>query len=67
MPEFQKYRKRPLVIEARRMDRIFTVQTLEGTMTGREGDWLVRGIHGEEYPVAHEIFVKTYEEVEDAD
>jgi len=66
-PKFRKYRKRPVVIEAMRMDVPFHCETPEGMMTGREGDWMVIGIEGETYPVAHEIFMKTYEEVEDED
>lgn len=40
-----------------------SVQTLEGTMIAREGDYIIRGIEGEIYPCKREIFKKTYEEV----
>jgi len=39
----------------------FRVETLEGTMEGRAGDWLITGINGEQYPCADDIFRKTYE------
>lgn len=39
----------------------FIVGTLEGTMTGRMGDWLIRGVKGEHYPCKDEIFRATYE------
>lgn len=40
-----------------------SVQTLEGTMIARKGDYIIRGIEGEIYPCKREIFKKTYEEV----
>lgn len=39
----------------------FMVSTLEGTMTGKKGDWLIIGVNGEYYPCKDEIFQKTYE------
>ena len=40
------------------------IETLEGTMWARVGDWIVRGVRGEFYPVKLEIFEETYEEDE---
>ncbi len=40
------------------------IETLEGDMTARVGDWIVRGIRGEGYPVKPQIFEETYELVE---
>jgi len=37
------------------------IETLEGTMTVSQGDWVVRGIKGEYYPVRDDIFHLTYE------
>lgn len=37
------------------------IDTLEGTMTAGPGDWIVRGVQGEFYPVKPEIFEATYE------
>jgi hypothetical protein len=43
------------------------IQTLEGQMFGREGDWIIRGVKGELYPCKPDIFEATYEAViEDA-
>ena len=42
----------------------FEVKTLEGTMIGDYGDYLLRGIEGEVYPCKPDIFEKTYEKVE---
>lgn len=40
---------------------VIRVQTLEGLMTGRENDHIVKGIEGEFYPVKDTIFDATYE------
>lgn len=37
------------------------IQTLEGTMRARPGDWIIRGVKGEFYPCMPDIFKKTYE------
>ena len=42
----------------------FHIHTLEGTMTANVGDWIIRGIKGEFYPCADEIFAATYEPVD---
>lgn len=39
------------------------IKTLEGTMTGSIGDWLIKGVQGEIYPCKPEIFDMTYERV----
>lgn len=40
------------------------VWTLEGTMTGKMGDYLCKGIRGEFYFCDKEIFYESYTEVE---
>ncbi len=45
--------------------RGLTVKTLEGTMQASPGDWLIRGVQGEVYPIKNEIFLETYEPVGD--
>lgn len=40
------------------------IRTLEGNMTGSEGDWIIKGINGEFYPCKPDIFEKTYEPAE---
>ena len=57
------YRKTALVL-AKTMEEDFEVETLEGTMRGKSGDYLCRGIHGELWPVAKDIFELTYLEVD---
>ena len=38
------------------------IPTLEGVMTARAGDWIIRGAQGEFYPCKPDIFEATYEE-----
>lgn len=40
------------------------IDTLEGIMTARIGDYVVRGVAGEFYPVKPKIFAATYEEID---
>ena len=37
------------------------VETLEGTMTRSLGDYIVKGVNGEFYPVKPDIFERTYD------
>ena len=39
------------------------IKTLEGNMHANEGDYIIKGVHGEFYPCARDIFEETYEEV----
>ena len=41
------------------------IMTLEGDMTAKVGDWIIRGVQGELYPCKPDIFEATYEAVED--
>lgn len=40
------------------------IKTLEGTMRGDAGDYIIRGVNGEIYPCKPDIFNKTYEVAE---
>ena len=65
----QKFRKKPVVIEAYQTDKELEIETLEGTMHASIGDWIITGVNGEPYPCKPDIFEKTYEpvvEVKDA-
>lgn len=59
-----KFRKRPVVISARRAETEETIPTLEGVMTANKGDWIITGVNGEQYPCKPDIFKKTYEPVD---
>ena len=39
------------------------IETLEGVMQARPGDYIIRGVNGEYYPCKPDIFEKTYEKV----
>lgn len=43
---------------------IIKIDTLEGEMTGRVGDYVIKGIRGEFYLCKADIFEATYEAVE---
>jgi hypothetical protein len=38
------------------------IVALEGTMTARQGDWIIRRVAGECYPCKPDIFAATYEQ-----
>lgn len=39
------------------------IATLEGHMWFDEGDYVIKGVHGEFYPCQKDIFEETYEEI----
>lgn len=41
-----------------------TIMTLEGAMLAEVGDWIIKGVEGEFYPVKDSIFKATYEQVD---
>jgi hypothetical protein len=55
------YRKKPIEIEAYQMNEDFQVKTLEGTMQGKKGDYVIIGIRKELYICDNEIFHSTYD------
>ena len=59
--EFDSYVKKPIPIGACQMNIPFTVRTIEGTMTGKAGDYLVRGVSGDYYICDKDIFEESYE------
>jgi hypothetical protein len=76
----KKYRAKPVVIEACVYDHSLDVsgfegvrhcaghhghvETLEGEMEIKTGEYLIRGTKGEYYPCKADIFKEKYEEVE---
>lgn len=53
--------KKPIRIKCIQIDEPFVVETMEGLMKGKKGDWLIIGVNGELYPIDNEIFQKTYD------
>lgn len=45
----------------RQFGGIWEISTLEGYMFARNGDYIIKGVHGELYPIQKEIFEETYE------
>ena len=60
-----KYRKRPLVVDAYQYQGggPTEIETLEGVMSVKPGDWIITGVKGERYACDNEIFRLTYEAV----
>ncbi|MBQ8824207.1 MAG: hypothetical protein IJZ64_03145, partial [Ruminococcus sp.] len=59
-----KYRKKPVIVEAYRTDKEMIIHTLEGDHKANVGDYIITGVHGEQYPCKPDIFAETYEFVE---
>jgi hypothetical protein len=43
------------------------IKTREGTVVAEPGDYIIRGVEGEVYPIDADVFDQTYEVVGDAD
>ena len=43
-------------------EMLVDIKTLEGIMTARQGDYIIKGVKGEFYPCKPDIFELTYEE-----
>ena len=44
-------------------DGALLIATLEGVMKATYGDWIIRGVAGEFYPIKPHVFADSYEEV----
>lgn len=60
-----KYVKKPVVIEAYQADKEMIIHTLKGDMKASVGDYIITGVHGEQYPCKPDIFKETYQPLED--
>lgn len=61
----KKYIKQPVVIEAYQTDKEIIISTLEGDMKAMPGDYIITGVHGEQYPCKPDIFNETYKELKE--
>lgn len=61
--KFEKFVKKPVVVEAYQTDEEMYIETLEGLMKADVGDWIIRGVKGECYPCKPDVFDMTYEKV----
>ena len=62
---WKRYKKKPVIIRATKMESPFRVETLEGMAHGKEGDYLIEGVLGELYPCDAKVFLQSYEEVKE--
>lgn len=65
--DFRKAVKKPIPIKCIQIHEPFQVESLEGTVNGKAGDWLMIGIDGEKYICDKAIFKKTYDLCEDGE
>ena len=63
MADIIYYRKKPIKISAELLTERRVIKTLEGSLVGNIGDYLITGIQGEQYPCKPDIFKATYERV----
>lgn len=61
MPGAVQALKKPIPITACKINEPFSVDTTEGMMTGKPGDWLMQGVSGEMYICPADIFEKSYD------
>ena len=56
--------KNEIILHGERHDlRQAEIKTLEGTMMGNKGDYIIKGVKGEIYPCKPDIFKATYERI----
>ena len=58
----QTYKKKPICIRAILIHEKVCIHTKEGTLIGKDGDYIIEGVEGEIYPCDKSIFHKTYDE-----
>ncbi|MBY5958415.1 patatin-like phospholipase family protein [Membranicola marinus] len=59
--DFEMVKKKPLAVEAVQINEPFEVETIEGVMKGKPGDYLMKGVRGELYVCDRSIYDETYE------
>lgn len=59
--DFSTAVKRPIPIKCAQIKEPFQVETLEGLMKGKAGDWLMVGVTGEMYVCDNDIFNQSYQ------
>lgn len=60
-----KYRKKPVVVEAKQVTQAELVTTAHGRVRAEVGDWVLSDPNtGDTWPIKPDIFEATYEKVE---
>lgn len=57
---FKRAVKKPIPIECVQINEPFKIETMEGVLTAKKGDWLMVGVQGELYACDDAIFKQTY-------
>ena|SRR5688572_15711181 len=55
-----RFRKKPVIIDAKVTDDRTSIETLEGVMTASAGDYIIFGVRQEPYPCKPDIMRQTY-------
>lgn len=55
------YQKKVIVIKAYQTDEEKIIDTLEGPVIAKVGDYVVTGVNGEQYPIEEETFNNLYD------
>ena len=58
-----KFRRIPVEVEAVKLTGAMTIETIEGSMTGNSGDYLITELNGDQYTCKAEEFKHIYEPV----
>ena len=53
-----------MIVSAYQTDKEIIINTLEGKMKARKGDWIIKGIKNEICPCKPDVFKETYDKVE---
>lgn len=61
LPGAVRAQKKPIAIIACKIEEPFQIETAEGSVKGKAGDWLMQGVSGELYICPAEIFKKSYD------
>ena len=56
----------PSILDAIRDQKYMHIETLEGDMKAGFGDYIIKGVQGEFYPIKADIFEATYEVVNES-
>ncbi len=57
------FKKKPVILKAVQAQAPTTIQTLEGPVQANQGDWIMTGVKGEQWPVRPEVFARSYDAV----
>jgi len=61
-----KFRRKPAIVDAIRIKQEMLIETPNGIVKAKAGEWLITGIKGEQYPCDDSIFREIYEPADDA-